>query len=264
VDLFAEIIGRKISRINIITLQVRLAARSTARLYAAIVPSRSIFTDLQCTITGVSHEFDLLASLTPVLLAPHQVTMSRKEIVVDLENPNNIKEILLSLRSQVSTYVYEEINEVVYETDRGTWALDLRDAQSQDSFYDLSEANRHITLNDVSEFYSLDEAIRNAIVVLCERRQASIAAAITAKGGVQQLRAAIGVVAIDMFSDVSGSLFTVTNAPEITASINPGPGSSALKRLFAAITPQREEHTDLPCEISGSYVSALEASITGI
>jgi hypothetical protein len=261
-DLPSEMTARKRTRIRLLGLNFRSRIRASASVRASITPVVPTTIGMSASISGLLHEKDLPTSIIPVRYAPFDADFTATERVVDLST-GSVRDVLISFRSQVSAYVYEEITNNVYATDRGTWAIDLRTTIEEDSFFDRSLDNREVVLDALHEYYSLDEAIRHALVILCERRQQNIGATLNVRGAISDLGVRIGIVAADRMGNMSSSLVAVANSPDVGASINPGPGSSALRALSATVTPSVPEVVDnIGGSITGSIIENLMASIT--
>ncbi len=261
-DLLGEVVGRKRTRIQVLSLTFRSRTRSSVVARASLTPVIPRTSGVSAEIIGLLHEVDLSASLTPFRYAPTDVDFTATERVVNLETAS-IKDILVSFRSQVNFYVYEDVISAVYSTDRGTWAIDLRSLDREESFYDRSSVSRQLELSDLQEFYSLDEAIRNAVVLLCERRQTSFSASLTARGSIGDMGVVIGITSSDRMFDLFTSIVPSGNSPDIAASINPGPDNSRLAALLATLTPESVQVLgSIGCSIVGNIVDDLGAEIT--
>lgn len=263
-DLEAEITGRKRTRIRTVTLNFRSKIRDTSAIPGYITPLRMAEISLAAEIFGKSHEFDLSAEITTVRLSPQRVNYTAFETMVNLAHPDDLKKIMLSFKSQVSTYVYDEVANSVFSTDRGTWAIDLRTVVNNKSFFDSSDEVRVRELSDISEFYSLDEAIRFALVVLCERVQTDLPTEIAAVGGAKGLRATLTISSADRIKNLSAKLVSVLSHPDLTAEINTGPGSSSLSTLMASLAPSRSTPVSLGAVVNGEIISDFSASLTVI
>lgn len=261
-DLSADITGRKRTRIRVLTLNFRAAARDSDSIIGIVTPLRKVEIDLLASVSGLSHEFDLPSSITPVRYLQDDVRFVGSESLVDIEGGADIKTVLITFRSQVSSYVYEQVSSSVYVTDKGTWAIDLTSLVEDTSFFDLSGDTRSFKLDDVSEYYSIDEAIRAALVILCERRQANLSASLTAGGAFKDLPVSMEVTAIDQFSDVKGAIVSVLNSPDLSASINTGNQSSGIKALTSLITPITNTEENLLASVTGNIINDLSASVT--
>jgi hypothetical protein len=258
-DLTSEIIGRKRTRLRILSLTFRSKTRASTPVRGSITPVIPEATDLSAEIVGLLHEADLPASITPVRFDLPDVNFTAVEKVADLET-GEVQDILVSFRSQVNFYVYEEITNAVYSTDRGTWAIDLRTLLREESFFDRSLDNREFILTEVQEFYSLDEAIRNALVALCERRQENIAAFLSARGSISDFGCSIGIIGAGRMSNLATSIVPTGNSPDIAASIST---SSALAAVRASITAENEQVVEnIRGNITGNIVNDLGAEIT--
>lgn len=233
----AEIIGRKLTRIRILTLNFRASTRASTSLASSAVPVHSSYSGMAASISGLSHEINLPATISPVRYALNSVLFTAKENAVNLNNPDNFKDIMLSFRSKVSSYVYESVGQAVYATDRGTWVIDLRTVERQESFFDRDPDSQERALDDAEEFYSLDEAIRNAISMICDGVQRDFGASIYAAGGASSISAYMDITPIDRFTNLRGKLVSVANVPDLSASINTGPGSSGHASLMTLATP---------------------------
>lgn len=261
-DMGAEIIGRKRTRISVLGLTFRSRIRASERMRGSITPVTPTFSDMSASISGLLHEVDLPATLTPLRFEPNGADFTAQEQVVNLST-GDVKSVLLSFQSQVSFYVFEEIASAVYSTDRGTWAIDLRSLIRDDSFFDRSLNNREFTIDEVAEFASLDEAIRSAIVVLCERRQETITASITPRGAIRDLGVQLGIISGDRLLDLSSKLVAVSGLPDIAALINTSTETSDLTRMAASITPETTETSgDLASSIIANNDTDLLAEIT--
>lgn len=261
--LTAEIVGRRRTRVRILSLTFRAKTRDSERIRGSITPVIPTSADLPVEIVGLLHEADLPATLVPVRYAGHDVDYTATETVANLST-GEIKSILVSFRSQVSSYIYEEVSNAVYATDRGTWAIDLRTLVRDESFYDRSPDSRELVLNDgLQEFFSLDEALRNAIIVLCERRQVGILAQLTARGQISDFSARIDSVTADRILDMSTSLVAVLNSPDISASISGA--QSGLAAVLASIIPGVDAASgDLGGSVTGNIINDLSAEVTAV
>jgi len=255
--LSGAIIGRKRTRISILSLTFRARTRGSERVRASINPVVPRATDLAVDIRGLLHEVDFPASLTPVRYSPYDAEFTAVENLVNLKT-GAMKDVLVSFRSQVSSYVYDEITSAVYSTDRGTWTIDLRTTTPLGSFFDRSPENRKLVLSGIYEFYSLDEAIRGALVMLCERRQQSIGAVLTTRGAVARLVAHVGVVDGDHLSSLPSKLVAVFNSPDLPANINLGPFTSSLSALGAIVT---SAYVNRVASLSGYIFGAVSGDI---
>jgi len=261
ITLPAEIISRKRTRIQVLSLTFRSKTRDSEPIRGSITPVAPGTIELSASISGLSHEINLPATINPVRFAPPKVEFTVTETLTDIQS-GFIKDVLLSFRSQVSLYVYEEVANSVFETDKGTWAIDLRTLLRDESFFDRAEANREFVLDDIQEFFSLDEAIRNALVLLCERRQAFLPASLVATGQITDLGVQIGITSADRINDLITSLVAVANSPDITASININTQSSTLLSIIALIAGVTQEQGDVGGSIIGHIVEDLGAEIT--
>lgn len=262
-DLGGDIIGRKRTRIQTLNLTFRAKTRGSERIRGSITPVGKGLSDVAAQITGILHESDMPASLTPIRFTPHDVDFTATEKVVNL-NSGAIKDVLISFRSQVHFYVYEEVTDAVYSTDRGTWAIDLRSLIRDESFFDRSLLNREYVVTDLQEFYSLDEALRHALVFLCERQQFALGATLTARGAINDLGVQIGIIDADRMSNLPSKLVAVGNSPDIAALINTSGQLSMIETVAASVTPEHVENEDyIGGSITGNIVNDLGAEITG-
>lgn len=263
-DIYAVIVGKRITRLQVLNLTFRSKIRQSSPIRGSITPLYKVFSDFVATIKGIPHESSLAATLSVVRYAPHDVDFTAKERVVNLKT-DDTRDVLISFRSQVNTYVYDDVVDSVFSTDRGTWAIDLRTLIRDESFFDRAPKNKAITLDGLVEFYSLDEAIRNAIVVLCEQNKNSIGASITTSGYIQSLGANVGVYSEDMIKSLPSKLVSVSNIPDISASINLVPGafsSYAISR--GSLSARHMDYASLFSIIEGNIINDLTASITAV
>ena len=261
-DLPAEIVGRKRTRVRTLALTFRAKTRDSERIRGSITPVAPTFYDVAASITGLLHEVDLPAEITPIRYSPHDVDFTAVEKVANLDS-GDIKDVLVSFRSSVSFYVYDEVTEAVYATDRGTWTIDLRSLIRDEAFFDRSALNRELVISNIQEFYSLDDAIRYALTVLCERQQRSLSATVTALGQITDLGVDMGIIGSDRMSNLTTKLVAVANSPDITAYINTSNQSSGLQGILATATARYAENSiSLGGSVSGSIVDDLGAEIT--
>ena len=259
-----EILGRKRTRIRILNLTFRSWTRATVSMLGSITPVVPTFVGLSAGVMGISHEVNFTAAIVPVSYAPHDIDFTAIERVANLTS-GTIKEILVSFRSQVNAYVYEDITSAVYSTDRGTWAIDLRTLIEGDSFFDRSLLNRTILIEEVQEFYSLDEAIRNAISVLCDQRQGNFGANLTVRGAVVDMGGSLGILSADRMGNLLSALVAVANSPDISASINLGPDISGFQALVAVVIPRSFQVVgNIGGSIVGRVSGDLSAGITAL
>lgn len=257
----ADIIGRKRSRIRLLNLSFRSMTRSSLAISGILVPLVSAYSDLSASIRGMFHEIDLTASINVIRLKRHQITVSNKETVVDLNIANRVKEVLISFHSGVGYYVYEDIANAIYETDYGTWGLNLKTLLRDNNFYDKNLLNKAVEMTDLSDFYTLDEAIRFAVVLLTEGNKLDLPASITGIGVVHSIRASISVLSSDRNSSINAKIFPVVNMPDIMAAINTGNGGSGYLAISAATTPLHPGNNDLVSTIVGNISEDLQAYI---
>lgn len=258
----ATVTGLRRTRISILAVEFLAKTRDSARLGGIVTPVGRTFADMAATVAGLSHEADMPATLNIVRLVPAAVDFTQYEVLVNMDAPDEEKRVYVSFRSQVNSYVFDQLTSMVYATDRGTWVLDLRTLEAEDSFYDLAATNGTYALSSVSEYFSVDEAIRAALVILCEHRQVQLAASVVASGGVAGLRASLGITALDHFADVAAKAVPVYNLPDILASVNTGSASSSLRPLSASVTPARTAPVSLGGEIAGFISGDMAAEIT--
>lgn len=261
-DLPGEVVGRKRTRIRVLSLTFRSKTRDSEGIRGSVTPVIPTHLGLSAQITGLLHEADLPATITPFRYEPHDVEFTTTEKVVNFADSAE-KNILLSFRSLVSSYVFEDVSNAVYATDRDTWAIDLRTLIRDESFFDRSPNNRVVTVDGLQEFNTLDEAIRNAIVILTERLKENIGASITARGVIRDLGVELTIRGSDKIAALSSSLVSVANAPDIAASINdPQTEFSAFLQSRGSITPLVSSTNFLFGEIVGSIIDDLGAEIT--
>ncbi len=260
-DVRASVIPRKMTRFRILTLNFRAGVRASSPLQGIITPQVRTLSDMLASVVGLSHEFDLPAEINPTRKVLDDVLITPSEIVVNLKNPEQVREVLVQFRSRVSAYVFEDLTQIVYPTERGTWALDLRTTDREDTFFDRSSSNRELVISKVAEYHSIDDAIRRAVSILCDRQIADFAASILVEGTTAELGASIELTELGRFFDLPSSLVSVLNSPDLHATINLGPGGSAFKAMAASITARREEEISLTAEVAGSYSENFGAEI---
>jgi len=257
----AELTSRKRTRIRVLSLNFRANIRDSNNVIGIITPVHKNDLSLAASVIGLSHEKDLPASISPIRLIPEDARFTPSELLVNLQNAFITKEVFISFRSQVSSYVFEDVSSAVYPTERGTWAIDLRSLSPQESFFDLDPTNRNLALDKIDEYYSLDEAIRAALVILCERRKANLSASLNAVGGSFNLGALVEVTSIDRFLDMRAAIVSVLNAPDLSADINLGPGSSDLLELLGILSPRVGSTVSLNASVVGHILEDLSAEI---
>jgi len=263
-DLGADIIGRKRTRIRLLGLEFRSRIRSNTFILGTLTPVIPTIKDLVATLTGLSHEFDLPAELNAITLVPQNPEIDNLETIVNLKT-SQIKDVLLSFRSQIGTYVYESLTNSIFPTERNTWTVDLRTLLSSDSFFDLAENNKEIALEEISEFFTLDEAIRNAIVLLTEGIKVNLSALVDVRGAINDLAASIGIRGVDRTSNLGASVTLVVNIPDISASINVGLTSSSFLHLVGIIGVQHTQVVeDISASLEGTVINDLSAEVVAI
>lgn len=263
-DMSATIEGKKITRIRILNLTFTAKIRESALMRGNVTPLHHVYSDMATSITGLLHEVDLPATLAVVRYAPSDINFTAVEVVGNLITAE-IKDVLISFRSQVTHYVYEDITNAVYATDRGTWAIDVRTLATTDNFFDRALNNREYTLEGLQEFYSLDEAIRSAVVILCERRQVGLGATLTVRGAAADVGAQVGAFSLERVVDIPTKIMPVAHLPDITATINAGIQSSAFTTMAAVVVPNNTEVLEnLPGDIFGDIPFNLGAEITAL
>lgn len=263
VGLSANVVSRKRTRIRTLTLNFRTGIRSSVGINTVVVPTRSTQSSLLSSIVGLSHTEDLSADLEPINYRMVEPLVTLSETVVKLDNPDYSANILVSFRSKVSSYVYEELSSKVYSTDKGTWALDMRTENIQSGFFDLQDGTKVLKLDDVTEYNTLDEAIRAGIVILTEQRRVDIPASITTSGQIGDLPVSLGVTSADMLKNLSSHVTVVENQPDLAALINTGLQSSDFNVLKGLVSPQYTEvQENMAASIDASTVDDLGASLT--
>jgi hypothetical protein len=263
VGLSADVVSRKRTRLRTLTLNFRTGIRSSVGINTVVVPLRSTQSSLLTSIVGLSHTKDLSADVEPVRYRMVEPLITASETVVKLDNPDYSTNILVSFRSIVSSYVYEELTTKVYATDEGTWVLDMRTENIQGGFFDLQDGTKVLKLDDVTEYNTLDEAIRAGIVILTEQRRVDIPASISVEGQIGDLPVTMGVTSADMLRNLTSHVTVVENQPDLAALINTGLQSSAFNILKGLINPQQTAiQQDMSAEIDASTVDDLGASLT--
>lgn len=263
-DMSASIIGRKRTRIRILDLTFTAKNRGTETIRASITPEAHEFGNLTAQVVGLLHEADLPATILPVRYALNDSSFTAIEKVLNLST-GEIKDVLVSFRSQVQHYVYEDVTDAVYATDRGTWAIDLRTLMQGSDFFNRSLNNREQVVDSLQEYYSLDEAIRAGVVILCERRQAGLTASLTVRGAVADLGAQAIAYSLDNVSSLPAKIMPVVNLPDLGATINIGSQMSDLFQLSATLTPGSLAVVgDIIGSIIGDVTDDLTAEITAV
>jgi len=233
--LVAEVVGRKRTRIRILSLTFRSKIRGSERMRASIAALVPTSSTVYASIFGLSHEANLSASLDPIRFPLVDAVVTLKEQVANLDT-GDVKDILVQFRSKVSSYVYDSVSKAVYATDRGSWVIDLRTTFTSESFFDRSPNNREVSLDKgLQEFYSLDEALRNAIVLLCDRRQEVLGASLSPRGMVHDFACQVAAVTADRLFNLATSVVPVVNSPDITASVSGA--LSGFEALVASVLP---------------------------
>ena len=111
----------------------------------------------------------------------------------------------------------------------------------------------------------MDEAIRSAIVILCERRQSGLSASITVRGAVSDLGAQLEVFSLERTRNLPTKIMPVAHLPDITATINAGAQSSSFVTMAAIVVPNNTEAlVNLQGGIFGDISFNLAAEITAL
>lgn len=260
-ELPASVLAHKRTRVSILNLYFRANSRGTNAIPSSIVPVVQSFLGLAASVRGLSHEFDLSATLTPVRYVLPDVPFTLLERVVDTEGFSEEKEVYVRFHSQVGEYVYEQATGSIYSTDRGTWAIDVRTLLNSGTFFDLSASNRKVKLTALSEYYSIDEALRAAISLLCDYHQDDIYADVTASGSVASLSAAVDAVDSSRFSDIKSVVAAVLTPPDLSASVNTDSVKSSYAILKSIINPAINTRENLEASVNGYNVGDLSASV---
>lgn len=262
-DVNAEVIGRKRTRIRVLTLSFRANTRGSSSTGASITPLVKVVSDISVEIAGLSHQTDITASIIPARKVLSGVLLTESENVVDFRS-GDTEEVFVTFRSKVGEYVYEKLTNTVYPTDRGTWAIDLRTAKRQELFFDRSPENRTRVIDGVVEYYSLDAAIRDALTFICDRQQENIGASIGGVGKAISFAAAVNVVGADNLSNIKAGIVSVYNSPEIFASVNTGLGSSRFESVMGVIFPANESQESLSAQVTGEHSKDFGVSVVGV
>jgi hypothetical protein len=257
----AEVVGRKKTRIRTVTLNFRAAVRESSPMQGIVVPLRSEVSSFLAEIFGRSHETDISASLTPVRYKIDGVQFTPYEDVVNLNKADVFRRVFVSFKTAVSSYVYEELSSAVYPTDQGKWAIDLRTITQKDSFFNKDENDRDLELSSIVEFFSVDEAIRQALVILCEKRRDNMGASITALGKVSNLPASIFAFGSNRFTNLNAIVFPVDVLPDIAAIINTGNFGSGIKGMTGAVKSLYSTSSPMVGVIVGDVVTDLGAEV---
>jgi hypothetical protein len=262
-DISASITGRLLTKIKLISFSFRTKTRLSSVITSLITGVGLGTNNLTASIKGIPHEFDISASITAVRY--RLSTMDPIGLIpVYKENGQLVtlyKELLLSFSSQVSEYVYDTIDSAVYEIGDGRWVLNLEEFTDVDGFYDRNENDRNKYIDGITEYDSVDEAIREAIRILTEMYRSDITASIVSVGGYLGLKAEIEGLYADRVSDLPASLMVVSNIPDLYASIS---AFSGYRPFSAYIIGYASESLDLNTSIYGVVYTSIGASIQGI
>ena len=262
-DLTASVIGRMYTRLNMVTLTFRTKTRSSSIISSYMTGVGFSFGNLSAYIKGIPHETDLNASITPIRYRITGIDRLEnievyKQIGVSAYLAN---ELVLTFSSKVAEYIYDAIDHSIYELNDGRWALNLSEFTGTNDFFDRDPLDRSISIDNIVEYDSVDEAIRAAIYILTERNRSDLYASITAVGGYLGLRAEVFGDYLDKVSDLRAKITIVTNLPDLYASISSAGSYSYLK---ACAIGYSFDSPDIVADIRGVIYDSIGASIVGI
>jgi len=262
-DISASIIGRRKVLYKFVDVSFRARTRLSSSISAILVGVGNGTGDLVASITGLYHESDITADITPV----RYYIRTRDPVgTIDIYREQGLnaylyKTLELTFASRVLDYIYDAVDNAVYPIGDGKWVLDVSELTLVDSFFDRSPLDRKKSLGDITEYDSIDEAIRAVIVLLTEGYSSDMTASITATGGYSAISALVIPQKRDKVSDLYASVTLVTNLPDLYASISAYSGYNPLKAFIIGYSTQAP---DITADIYGVVHDSIAASITGV
>ena len=265
-DINASIVGRKITRIKMMNFMFRAQNRYSYAISATIVGKALSMSYLTASIVPLHHMSDFYATITPyypsttftVKMKPIDTIKVYKTIN---QNAYLYKSLSLAFASKVDSYVYDSIQRSLYVIGDNRWALNLSELSETGRFFDKNVNDRERRIDDISEYDSIDEAIRAAIEWLSELRRFDLNATISAVGGYGDIRALIEGLYADRVSDLNTSIQIVNNIPVLYASIT---SYSGFKPMVGYIVGYGTSYPTLSASIEGVVYSGISANINGI
>jgi hypothetical protein len=220
-NISATVTGRKVSRIRTLRFDFRPLNRSYADFYSIIVGTKvAAYDDVYASIFGDYLTSDLLASIYPVY---YRVSAIEPDIIKVYKQSNQMaylyRKLKLSLHSKTDSYIYDSIQKAIYSMGDGRWILKLSELSDTGLFYDKNMNDREKLIDDISEYGSIDEAIRMAISWLSDMNKYDMTASIIATGGVSAFYATIYGRLLDAQRDIITKIVPVINDPILYAEI---------------------------------------------
>jgi hypothetical protein len=219
-DITADLTGRKVSRIRTLRFIFRPKNRCQQDLYSLISGVGSAYTDMSASIVGDYLTSDITAS---IYVSRYRYFGSGPEIIEVYKRSGQFSQLYrklkLSLKSKIDNYVYDSILKTVYQIGDSKWVLKLSELSDSGEFYDRNDGDRSKLIDDLTEFGSIDEAIRGAITWLTDRNTLSMYADISPTGSVIPFYATIYGRLLDAQKDLITKIVPVSEDPIIYASI---------------------------------------------
>lgn len=242
---------------------LRTLNRRSSVVRTSIIGVGSSSHSVAASITGDFLTSSLSASISAVR---YNIRLDEKDNLIHVyKTSGNHMELYKTIRyymsSGVRSYIYDSLDKLVYPADNGKWVLRLETfTVYEKAFFDRDENDTYVSLGVINEYDTIDEAIRAAIDLLVNRRNSTLSASITATGSVTPITATIGVIPADKSKALTASLYTVYNAPILSASIY---AAGYMSHLPGYITGKDSSTSSLGAYMNAYDDTTITASIVG-
>lgn len=215
------ITGMKITKPRILNIIFRSRTRTYYDAGGTICGLERIYATLGASIASVINTSNVYASITA---KRYKFTGIEKLSPIEVynivsSNATLVKEIEVRFGSHVPKYIYDSIASSVYKaTYDDKWVLNLVADTTTSDFFDKT-ASKTVSIDDITYYSSVDEAIRAAIDILSVGNYSVLYATIAATGGYGALNSSINI--IQRFQDITlnASIMPVLEIPFLTAFI---------------------------------------------
>ena len=218
-DIGASIDGFKRIRPKILTLYFRARTRDSVGMHSTILGLKPVTSDFSAAIVGLSHIADLPASVTVTRIKPKDVSSAFSVTIIDLENPDHKKEAEVLFYTGSDKYIYDADQDALYAQEGLPWSLLVREVSNTDSFFDSNPGLRSKIISSMSQFDSVDEAVRDGLNMVGGFNFESFAATINPSGYVMSMHTTIYGDSVDRTIFLPAKIFPVYEVPDIAATI---------------------------------------------
>lgn len=260
----ASIEGKRLIRYSIIPFIARTMNFTGYNLSAHICGVGNTASNFTATITGDYLYSSINSTVTAVR---YYLNVAKPIGTFDVYKEEGqfvslYKTIKLSMSSAALSYVYDDLDKVVYPTKNGKWVLKLETYTGIDkALADRDTEDRYVEIGSMVKYNTVDEAIRAAVVLLIGMRSSSMTASIASVGNTNSMGAYIYGISSDKTSQLNASLYITKNEPTLAAYLNAvgkWMGVPAYINGFANTSRQ------VTASIAGHAVSGMSAFISGV